>query len=112
MTMTWSPVSRKGVYCGLFLPISTRATSVARRPTVWPSASTMYHLRFSASPSPLGKYVDIRISLSILSVYNANEQNTKRPFGCQAATAEGTRHSHGRLSSHLDLRAFVGLTAA
>src|ERR1044072_9524626 len=63
MTMTGSPGSRKGVYCGLFLPVSTRATSVARRPTVWPAASTTYHLRFSASPSPLGKYVDIDNSL-------------------------------------------------
>src|SRR5215216_112170 len=53
-----------GVYCGLFLPVSTRATSVAKRPTVWPAASTTYHLRFSASPSPLGKYVDIDNSLN------------------------------------------------
>src|SRR4051812_8029011 len=39
------------------------ATSVANRPTVCPAASTTYHLRFSASPLPLGKYVDIDNSL-------------------------------------------------
>src|ERR1051325_508829 len=63
MTMTWSPMSMKGVHCGLRLPVSTLATSVASRPTVCPAASTTYHLRFSASPVPLGKYVDIDNSL-------------------------------------------------
>src|SRR5688572_29002369 len=64
MTMTWSPMSMKGVYLGLFLPERMRATSVASRPTVCPAASTTYHLRFSARPSPLGKYVDIGKSLN------------------------------------------------
>src|SRR5215210_2161134 len=63
MTMTWSPMSIKGVHCGLRLPVSTLATSVASRPTVCTAASTTYHLRFSASPVPLGKCVDIDNSL-------------------------------------------------
>src|SRR3990172_11207384 len=39
-TITWSPVSRCWVYVGLCLPERTRATCVARRPSVWPVAST------------------------------------------------------------------------
>src|SRR3982751_2908040 len=56
-------MSIKGVHCGLRLPERTLATSVASRPTVCPAASTTYHLRFSASPVPLGKCVDIDNSL-------------------------------------------------
>src|ERR1043165_8540141 len=56
-------MSIKGVHCGLRLPVKMLATSVASRPTVCPAASTTYHLRFSASPLPLGKYVDIDSSL-------------------------------------------------
>src|SRR5262249_1707994 len=44
-TMTKSPVSTCGVYCGLFLPRSRSAICVASRPRVWPSASTTYHSR-------------------------------------------------------------------
>ena len=33
ITTTWSPMSRKGVQVGLFLPESTSATTVLRRPT-------------------------------------------------------------------------------
>jgi len=43
--MTKSPVSTCGVNVGLCLPRSTFATSAANLPTVWPSASTTYHLR-------------------------------------------------------------------
>src|SRR3982751_2571986 len=56
-------MSMKGVHCGLRLPVRILATSVASRPTVCPAASTTNHLRFSASPLPLGKYVDIDSSL-------------------------------------------------
>src|SRR4051812_2755510 len=56
-------MSIKGVQRGLRLPVSTLAISVASRPTVCPAASTTCHLRFSASPVPLGKYVDIDNSL-------------------------------------------------
>src|SRR5271169_6592999 len=66
ITMTWSPVSRNGVYLGLSLPERMRATRVASRPSVWSSASMTNHLR---AISPLGKYVDI----SKLS------QNLKKP---------------------------------
>src|SRR4051812_47492741 len=55
----------KGVHIGLRFPDRIEATSVARRPTGWPSASTTYHLRFSANPVPLGNCVDIDNSLSI-----------------------------------------------
>src|SRR5579862_8637496 len=57
ITMTWSPVSKNGVYRGFSLPMRMRATCEARRPSVCPLASTTYHLR-TISPS-LGKYVDI-----------------------------------------------------
>src|SRR5256885_10410005 len=56
-------MSINGVHAGLRLPEIMLATSVASRPTVCPAASTTYHLRFSASPVPLGKYVDIDNSL-------------------------------------------------
>src|SRR2546421_2798181 len=52
-------MSKKGVQAGLRLPERMLATSVARWPTVCPAASTTCHLRFWASPVPLGKYVDI-----------------------------------------------------
>src|SRR5438445_1259499 len=38
-TITKSPMSRCGEYVGLCLPMSNRATCVASRPSVWPSAS-------------------------------------------------------------------------
>src|SRR5438876_7026120 len=52
-------MSKNGVHAGLRLPERMLATSVARWPTVCPAASTTCHLRFCASPVPLGKYVDI-----------------------------------------------------
>ena len=48
ITITWSPVSRKGVQVGLFLPDRTSATAVLRRPTVMPAASTRNHWRLSS----------------------------------------------------------------
>src|SRR5690606_30126973 len=44
-TMTKSPVSTWGVYCGLCLPRNTAATWLANRPKVLPLASMTYHLR-------------------------------------------------------------------
>src|SRR6185503_21241248 len=52
-------MSMNGVHCGLRLPDSIDATSVARWPTVRPAASITYHFRLPASSFPLGKYVDI-----------------------------------------------------
>src|SRR5207249_6632894 len=45
MTITWSPVSTCGVKIGLCLPRSTIATCEAKCPSVFPFASTTYHLR-------------------------------------------------------------------
>src|SRR6516225_998710 len=60
ITITWSPESRYGVNDGLSLPIRTRATLVARRPSTLSVASTTNHaaptLSASAS-SPLATYV-------------------------------------------------------
>src|SRR5215470_14659065 len=57
MTITWSPMSRNGVYPGFSLPERIRATREASRPRVCPEASTTYHLR--AISCPLGKRVDM-----------------------------------------------------
>src|SRR4051812_5549055 len=57
ITITWSPVSMNGVYCGLFLPARIAAHLEARRPRVSPSASITCHLRSIACA--VGKNVDI-----------------------------------------------------
>src|SRR4029077_12771114 len=65
ITTTWSPESRYGVKVGLSLPISMRATLVARRPSTTPVASTtnQFAPTFSASASsPLATYVLIALS--------------------------------------------------
>src|SRR6185437_13735865 len=54
-TITWSPVSRNGVYCGFSFPARMRATRDANRPKVCPEPSTTCHLR--AISCPLGKRV-------------------------------------------------------
>src|SRR5688572_3497965 len=54
--MTWSPVSRWGAKVGLCLPRSRRATSVARRPSTMPSASTTCQARWISLS--FGEYVD------------------------------------------------------
>src|SRR5271169_1475754 len=78
ITMTWSPVSRKGVYLGLSLPERMRATRVASRPSVWSSASMTNHLR---AISPLGKYVDIsKLSQNL-------KKTAKEPLGSGAGRA-------------------------
>src|ERR1700733_1708981 len=46
-----------GTYRGFSLPLSTLAALVASRPSVWPLASTTYHLRLMSLP--LGTKVDI-----------------------------------------------------
>src|SRR4051812_11299528 len=45
ITTTWSPTSTFGAQIGLCLPRSSVATSVATRPSRWPSASTTSHAR-------------------------------------------------------------------
>ena len=42
---TWSPRSRKGVYCGLCLPWSSFAATVATRPSALESASSTCQVR-------------------------------------------------------------------
>jgi hypothetical protein len=44
-TTTKSPVSQCGVYSGFVFPRSASAICVARRPSVWPAASTTSQLR-------------------------------------------------------------------
>src|SRR3954449_11580968 len=77
MTMQCSPISIKGVHAGLFLPDKILATSVASRPTVLPLASTMTHLRFSANPLPLGKYVLITPTLIAISAKMRTDRISK-----------------------------------
>src|SRR5438132_607550 len=48
ITITWSPVFRWGVYIGLCLPLRSRATLAARRPSVCPLASIRYQLGFKS----------------------------------------------------------------
>src|SRR3954471_6592273 len=50
-------MSRYGTYLGFSLPLNTLAALVASRPSVWPLASTTYHLR--SIVLPLGTNVDI-----------------------------------------------------
>ena len=47
--MTASPVSKKGVYVGLCLPVRTRAMRLASRPRTWPSASTTCQVRSTSA---------------------------------------------------------------
>src|SRR5664279_4116362 len=56
-------MSMYGTYWGFNLPASTLAALVARRPKVWPLASTTNHLR--AIFLPLGTKVDISLLPSI-----------------------------------------------
>src|SRR5580692_335382 len=48
-----------GTYLGFSLPLSKLAALVANRPSVWPLASTTYHLR--SISLPLGTKVDISL---------------------------------------------------
>src|ERR1700758_5598603 len=52
-------MSMYGTYWGFSLPLSTLAALVARRPRVWPLASTTNHLR--SIFLPLGTKVDISL---------------------------------------------------
>src|SRR5918999_1587354 len=49
ITITKSPVSTLGVKITLFLPRRTLAISLAMRPKIFPSASTMYHSRWASA---------------------------------------------------------------
>src|SRR3954470_11477406 len=98
-------MSIKGVHCGLRLPDRTLATSVASRPTVCPAASTTYHLRFSASPVPLGKCVDIDNSLWFKRLererveYRNGLKNVKlRPATRDGRSGESEHLHNGRAS--------------
>src|ERR1044071_4234379 len=61
-----------------------RAASVARRPTVLPSASMINHLRSCSRFFPLGMNV-LMVRISKLSVKKTNRKNTKWPIYCQVA---------------------------
>src|SRR5271157_3423155 len=52
-------MSMYGTYWGFSLPLSTSAALVASRPSVWPLASTTYHLR--SMSLPLGTKVPISL---------------------------------------------------
>src|SRR5882724_10770512 len=91
ITTTWSPESRYGVKLGLSLPISTRATLVARRPNTTFVASTTNQFlpTFNASASaPLATYVLIA---------------TVTPFPVETNT-----HSKDRLHKSQRIRRHVG----
>src|SRR5436190_3695589 len=60
-TTTWSPVSRNGVYVGLFLPMRTRAAWAAMRPRTLPSASITCQVRTTSFLD--GTWVFIRTDL-------------------------------------------------
>src|SRR5699024_4192830 len=70
--ITKSPVSRFGVYVGLFLPRKIVATALDKRPKGTSVASTTYHLR-STSPD-FAKYV---VRTFISSIYDACLTNNK-----------------------------------
>ncbi len=61
--ITWSPVSMCGANVGLCLPRRMRATSVQRRPSTMPSASTTCHSRWISLA--FGVYVAMPQSASI-----------------------------------------------
>src|SRR5688572_20120829 len=61
--ITWSPVSRWGAKIGLRLPRRMLATSVARRPSTMPSASTTYQAR--SISEIFGLYVGTRRPLHL-----------------------------------------------
>src|SRR2546422_5255351 len=81
--ITKSPMSRCGEYSGLCLPISSPATRVARRPSVWPVASITCHSLW-ISP-PLRLYVVTRFIIKQTAfVANLHQaESTSRRRGCR-----------------------------
>src|SRR5581483_4551160 len=73
-----------GTYCGFSLPLSTLAALVAKRPRVWPLASTTYHLR--SIFLPLGTKVDI--SLLPLPFPDRAHSRPKNPRAKRAAPCQ------------------------
>src|SRR6266568_2257576 len=59
-----------GTYWGFSLPLSTSAAFVASRPSVWPLASTTYHLR--SISLPLGTKVPISLLPSLCLYHYQN----------------------------------------
>src|SRR5205814_5719033 len=61
--MTWSPLIRKGAYCGLCFPLRMVAAFVATRPSTWSAASITYHLSIADNSSAVKNRVDMLSSL-------------------------------------------------
>src|SRR5215208_968403 len=78
-------MSMCGVNVGLFLPRSTWATRVARRPNVIPLASNRYHSRCAAASAAFGVYVFVLITfsspftLTLSSKYRGTLGTTPKP---------------------------------
>src|SRR6478735_5485840 len=75
--ITWSPVSMWGANVGLCLPRRMRATSVHRRPSTMPSASTTCHSRWISLA--FGVYVAMPQSASIR--WGRSVKFVRRPVG-------------------------------
>src|ERR1035437_6146980 len=71
-----------GTYWGFSLPLRTLAALVARRPRVWPLASTTYHLR--SIFLPLGTKVDISLLPSVKKTRSAYPPEPPDVSNCRA----------------------------
>ena len=94
--ITWSPVSMWGAKVGLCLPRRMRATSVARRPSTRPSASTTCHARVISLA--LGLYVRTR---SVLEGYEvvirrASARSEGQNYGSPGRHRNSLRRSPAR----------------
>ena len=95
MMMTWSPVSMWGAKVGLCLPRRMRATSVARRPSTRPSASTTYQRRCDLTGlrrvGGHGCLLGIRPTGRRVAYGGRRAEQGRR--GATAARAEGQRYA-------------------